>query len=357
MLRYLLSCIDSGVFKRFRKVSSAVLGIADIVTDIIALAGWYLGGHFWWCSIGVLILVLKTCFESYYFLKWYGVLSAIIHAMCLGLIYQVIFTKSDDRFFDTRLMEVVLESAPFLLLQAYTFVVEEDYSLETMLSLMISYASLAALLAENLGKTVADGVLKFSFSIITSAVDSAVVILPWVLFLKAYRGVFWRSCLGVVYCGAIVMINRKQGCFSNFLLYFIIAHDQELSVDIIFKYIFALLLFAMACIKDVIYVYQVILGVLVSFLVFVFKFQEGVEKELESFCRRTLYCFSCHRCCGRPNIKQDSDSGLSASNSQLSSPSHIMNELCGIDKNNIRIEENGCKGGVDHKDKNIRIVD
>jgi len=272
------------------------------------------------------------------------------------LIYEVIFTNDGEGFSDTRAIEVFLESAPFLLLQAYAFVVEEDYSFETMLSPMISYASLVVRLAA-FRVTVADGVLKFSFSIITTVVDSVAVILPWVLFLKAYRGVFWRSCLGVVYCGAIVMINRKHCCDFVFLYYFIVADDQVLSVDIIFKYIFALLLLAMACIKDVIYVYQVILGVLVIFLVFFFKYQAGVEKELESFCRRTLYCFCCHRCCGRPNIKQDSDSGISASNSQLSSPSHIMIELCGIDKNNIRTEEHGCKGGIDNKDKNVRIVD
>jgi len=131
-------------------------------------------------------------------------------------------------FAATREIEVLLESAPFLLLQAYVFVVGADRAIETLISLVISYVRLVSIYQIGL----ADGLLQFSLKKLIVAVDSLVVIFPWVFFLKAYTSVAWRASIGVVYVLAVVLINRNED-YEDILISLIITPDMNIGSDAI----------------------------------------------------------------------------------------------------------------------------
>lgn len=157
------------------------------------------------------------------FLK-HGFLDGFFHFIGLGMVFEsVMWWVADAKetqirelwITDTKKKETILESAPFLMLLTYNIIVLEMYSVESIISIIISYVSVifsVATLKFDLLKE--ERKIKLGLYVNASykdcarlmtfyTVDTCGRIIPLAFFLKSFSSIVTRS----IFCGSFLIVH------------------------------------------------------------------------------------------------------------------------------------------------------
>ena len=148
----MLDChfVSSSTQVKTLKLGSATMTVADLITDIAVLAIWIREGHFQWFAIGISIILVSDIYEGCFYqcsLSLYFQPS-LFHFSGFGILYELIQWWRDPNsethgtlFRVTKNFESTLEAEPFMFLQLYVMVVEEDYNQVSITSLVFTSLS------------------------------------------------------------------------------------------------------------------------------------------------------------------------------------------------------------------------
>jgi len=129
------------MWQELQKVVSTAMTLVDVVTDVILLVQWHRESHKYWFIIGTCIVLVSDLVEGLGYWLNHGFLSGACHLLGFGIVYELLIwwgsaDRDDDEFFVAKMLEGVLEAAPFLVLQIYVAVIEEDYTYFSIISLL-----------------------------------------------------------------------------------------------------------------------------------------------------------------------------------------------------------------------------
>jgi len=222
---YNIACVSSEKRKELAMVGSALVTWVDVVTDVIVLCKWYNEGHTWWFSIGLTIIVFSDIIQGMVFAKDSGFLSGVLHFLGMGSVYELIIwwrssDRDDDNFIGAKLVESVLEAGPFLCLQLYVLVVEEDYSYTSIVCLALSFMSVgySGFLINSKDDSIKDEVENshFFFSLVFIGVfiiDAVLRAFSIALVLKAFDSlgrIFFAICFLTAYVVGIFRMEEFE---------------------------------------------------------------------------------------------------------------------------------------------------
>jgi len=189
------------------KISSTTMTMLDVTTDIIVSVQWYRDNHTYWFAFGLSIILLSDIAEGLLFSVKKGLTSGFWHFLGFGTIYECLRwwgnRANDDDYMAAKVFEASFEAGPFLVLQSYVAMIEEDYAVLSIISIGFSVSSVGYIAAFINKRTKLKSEIKNvgSFLILISVcvVDVILRTASIVLLLRSLQSVSLRVCAAAVY--------------------------------------------------------------------------------------------------------------------------------------------------------------
>jgi len=236
----------------------------DTITDVVLLIQWYRDKHTWWFIIGLCIILFSDIIEGLLFCDHNGKLSGAIHLSGVGAVYELVrwWESGDEEDFEWgKIFEVCFEAAPFLILQSYVMVIEEEYSIFSIISLAFTCSSLGYVAAST---NIRSGRLNemhtsaFVFLIFLCAIDVILRTSSIALLLKVFTSLSMRiyiaSCFVTVYfCLGFFIYLDVHDCFLLVVsVSYPVMNIQYFELETIFRGMLTVTIFVFAYTKDVV---------------------------------------------------------------------------------------------------------